>query len=540
MTFAPIFSLMALCVGFIALPLVAWVRFLRPYARFLVPVAVGFSLLGVVATRFAPSWSMIFSRWHPSVFFNAVMLLEDSPVTWPLLLAFSVAMMSSALIQLGRLAPSHILVGLATLGMMAAVLGSLWGSNLLVVLMCWGSFDLFWSLGMLAVGASTRRVALAGGVFVLSTTALLTGALVTRTVGGSISWALIQPGELERNLLVVAAVLRLAFYPLHLTVPVGVSKSAPAAMPLYLGPVLGWGLLLRLVVSAGVSLDDLAWVQSIGMASLIAGGLLAWTRAARSEVLPWIALASSGATLWASAVAGERAALVLAGGSVAWLLGMTLVSLARGWERAAPWWSIGPVVGGLALIGSLLTPGVLVGLTVAGRVVEPFDLRQAFLFFLGESLLVAGTARRVLVPIERQERGTPLAIAARAAGLALPTVLLLWFGLYPAALSPAFADISLGHVLEQTLPAGWAVWLLGFALGVPLFLLEGRLRKRIEPGLGLLFDLVALDWVLYTLLGGLGRVADFLREVAELVEGAGAVLWAFAIFLLLALAFLGI
>jgi hypothetical protein len=82
----------------------------------------------------------------------------------------------------------------------------------------------------------------------------------------------------------------------------------------------------------------------------------------------------------------------------------------------------------------------------------------------------------------------------------------------------------------------WAVWPLATGLGVVLFWQDARLRPHIQTTLGILHDLASLDWLINPLLGGLGRVTRFLQATAELMEGAGAVLWALSVFLLFVLA----
>ncbi len=539
MPFAPVYSLTVLVAGLLLLLIVASVPRLRLYARFLVPAVAGLSLLGVLATALEPPRPIPLSLWRPSVFFGTFPILQADPAMWSLAVAVACALTAAALVQLSRHAQPHFLVSVSALGLVAAALGSLWGANLLTTLVFWGWFDLAWVLGMVAVGASPRRIALGGSAALLATVALWAGALMVGTEGSTLSWTPTVPSGLGRDLLVVAGVLRLGLYPLHLALPVGISKSAPGAAPLFLGPVLGWGLLLRLTAAEGVVLADVGWLSWLGMATLVAGGLLAWSRSGTSEVLPWAALASAGATLWGAAVAGDDAPLVLAGGGAAWVLGVTLVTLGRGLARSAPWWTGGPLLGGLALLGTFLTPGAFVTSAVMRDVTASSTVHGALAFFFGQGLLTAGLARRILRPVAKKERAKPLETAARAAGLALPVLVLLLGGLHPPLLLLGLEAPSLGRLLLGTGALAWGLWLLAAGGGAALSRLESRFRKRAEPALSLLFDLVCLDWLLHMLLGGLGRAAQLLREIAELVEGAGAVLWALAIFLLVTLALVG-
>jgi hypothetical protein len=468
------------------------------------------------------------------------MWLEGDASMWGLTAAFVCAVACYSFVQLGRRASPHFSIGISTLGMMIAALGSLWGGSLLTVIVFWGWFDLFWTLGMMAVKASPRRVALSGGVFLLSSASLWIAAMLLRSGGGSLYWGLMRPSDLSRNLLVLAALLRLGLYPLHLAIPVGISRSAPGGLVLYLGPVLGWGLLLRLVASAGVDLTSLPWPEWMAIASLLVGGLMAWTRSKRSDVLPWVALASAGMTLWGAAVAADQASMVLTGGSVAWILGVTLLSLTRGLDRSAFWWSIPSFIGALALVGAFLTPGALVMSVLVEHIVAPLNLIKALAFAVGLICLTAGLARRVLSPVSSQEFRGPLAIAANVVGFSFSVLLILVGGVRPASLSSVLASVSVPSLMSGGGLLGWGIWLISVGLGIALFFAEGHIRPRIEPFLELVFDLISLDWLLYLALNGLGKLAGFMSTMAELIEGAGAILWAFAIFLIIILVMSGI
>jgi hypothetical protein len=538
MPFALVFSIAAPAVGLLLLPAIALIPRLRPYGRFIVPVAAGFALLGVLTIPFESARSIPVSRWRPSAFFGTSLMIGAKPALWALATAAVAATAAAALVQLSRRAQSNALVGVSALGLVAAALCSFWGDNLLTVLFFWGWFDLLWVLGLAAVGASARRVALSGCVNLLATGALLAGALIFRAQASSISWRLLNPAGLGRDLLVLAGVLRLGLYPLHLTAPVGVSRSAPGALAQFMGPVLGWGYLVQLLAEGGVVLSGMGWLTWVGMASLAAGGLLAFTRSASSEVLPWAALAATGTVILGATNAGGEAPLVLAGGAVSWVLGVALLYLGSGLEQLAPWWVAPSLLGGLALLGAPLTPGSVVTAAVMDGDFAALEVVKVLLLLLGRALLVAGLVRHILRPAQRSELGR-LEIAARATGLALPGVLLLLGGIFPSLLFGGLGEVSFWEFLAGPGVLGWGLWLLSVGAGIVLFRLVERFRGRVEPLLSLLFDLVSLDWLLRMLLGGLARVARLLHSAAELVEGAGAVLWAAAIFLLLVLTLVG-
>jgi formate hydrogenlyase subunit 3/multisubunit Na+/H+ antiporter MnhD subunit len=537
MPFSPLFSLTVPLASAVILLLMVLVRRLRPYTRFVAPAATGLTLLGVVATSLEPVRTLPLSLWRPSVFFGTFLALQPDGLIWPLAVAVSCAAASAALIQLSRRTQPHFVLIFSALGFLVATLGSLWAENLLTLLFFWGCFDAAWALGMMAVGASARRVALSIGTTLLATAALWAAAMLIQAGGGSLTWQLMKPDGLNRILLLAAGLLRLGLYPLHITLPVGISRSAPMATHLFLGPVLGWALLLRLTAQGGVSLTEPTWLSSLGLTTLAVGGLLAWTRSVASEALLWSALSATGATLAAATFAGDAAAGVLAGGGTAWVLGVTLIALANGFDRSAPWWTIGPLLGGLALVGAPLTLGLMVNSYLIGD--APVAAAQQLMILLGQALLVGGLARRVLRPPLPRGENQPLERVAGAIGLALPSLLLVTGGVIPARLFPSLDGSSLSQLLSAIALPRWGLWLVSVALGGGLFWLRARFRKQIEPASTLLFDLFSLDWALYTFIGGLDRATRFLRELAELIEGAGAVLWALSILLLALLALVG-
>lgn len=537
MPFSPIFALVVPLTGAGILLLMRLLRPLRRYTRFVAPATMALTLLGVLATSLEPLRTIPLSLWRPSVFFGTFLALRPDGLIWPLAVAATCATTSAALIQLSRRTEPHFVLVFSALGFLTATLGSLWAENLLTVLFFWGCFDVTWALGMMAIDASPRRVAISLGTTMLATATLWAAAMLIKTNGGSLTWQLIAPQGLSRTLLLAAGLLRLGLYPLHVTLPVGISRSAPAAAHLFLGPVLGWGLFLRLTTAVGLSLADPMWLSTLGLVTLAAGSLLAWTRSVASEALPWAALAATGATLAAATFAGNAAPVVLASGGTTWILGVTLITLANGLDRSAPWWTVGPLLGSLALVGTPITLGLMINSHLIGG--EPASTAQRLVIVLGQAMLVAGLARRILRPPLPRGGDRPMEIAARAVGFALPSLLLLFGGMIPARLFRGLDAPSLSQLLSSVSLPGWGGWLLSMVMGGALVWLGSRFRKRIEPALDLLFDLFSLDWMLYTLIGGLDRATSFLREVAELIEGAGAVLWAVSILLLALLALVG-
>ncbi len=538
MSFAPMLSIIAPLVGLVMLLAVARIPLLQPYRRFVVPTAALLSFLGVLFVPLEAARVVIVSRWQPSAFFGASPALRAWPGMWALALAFSLATAASALVQLSRVPQPRALLGIAGLGMLAAGLAGLWSDNLLMALIAWAGFDLAWGVGALAVGLPARRIALGVGLGGLATMALWAGALLAEGRGVGVSWRFLDVGGAGGVLLMIAALLRLGVYPFHLALPGEEGWELPGAAPLLLGPLLGLGLLAQLAGRDSDLFATAAWMEVLAVVTFIGGGALAWTRSGAGGGWPWGSLAALGGLLWASLHA-EATASVLAVGGAAWAAGTTLLHLHRGVERSAPWWSVAAGLGGLALLGAPLTGGWAASSALVASLVAAPTAARVVGFLVGQALLTTAMVRRVLRPAAPDEPAGPLATAARSAGLASAVLLLLFVGFLPRWLAADVSALALPRLLTRPGLSGWLLWGVGSAIGGAFARWERRLRRRVEAVLGLLHDLLRMEWASQLLLNSLGRSSAFLGAVADVVEGPGAILWALAIFMLVMLIIVG-
>ena len=531
MPFAPIFALAVPTIALVLLGILGAVPRTRPGARFILPAAATLSLLGVLASRMEPVEAVLLTRWSPEVLLGVSPILRADPLVWPLTVAVAAAVAGASLVQLSRRPRSPFALEIAVLGVLAAVLGSLWGDNPLAVLLAWGGFDLMWVLGAVAAGGPSRRMAWGAGANLLATVLLWAAVLAMGARGSLASWELISLEGPGRSLLLAAGLLRLGLYPLHLAVSTEGAWGLPAAAPLLLGPVLGWGVLLRAEVVGGVGLlAGAPWLMGMGMASFVAGAFLAWAHPRPQEGIPWLGMAANGLFLWGGLVAGEGGGAVLVLGATAWVLGVLLVVLGRGWRRSAWWWAVPPLIGGWALLGGPLTPAAAALSGVAAS--SASGVEKGVVLFFGAALLTAALVRRILRPFVEVEE-EPLAIAARAVGMGLPALLLLVVGVAPFLFFPEGTALSGWGGFSGSALAGWGIWLAAVVAGVALTRVEDRFRSRLLPALRPFVDLVDLHWAYDLVAGGLRRAVRFFRATAELVEGAGAVFWALVLFLIL-------
>lgn len=529
MTFAAFFSLVAPSAALVALLAVGAFRPLRPYSRFITAGGAVLSLLGVLAVRFDPSQAILLSRWSPEVLFGLSPILRTEPRLWPLAIAVSAAVAGSSLAQLARRARPPLGLELAALGGLTAMLGCLWGDNPLTVLLFWGLFDLAWTVGLVACGAETSRLSWGVGSALAATASLWAGTLMLGAQGSLASWDLALVSGPGRTLLIVSAILRLGLYPAHASLFSAESTNLPLSSFLLLGPILGWKVLLH-VLSPGAEGQPAvpAWAVGMGLASWVVGSFLAWTRPDRTRSIPWITVAANGLLL----AAGSKSPQVLELAAASWALGATLVGLAGGRTPGAWWWAVPSTIGGLALLA--LPPWPIFGAAtlLAGEATSNANLTLGSLLLVGEALLTATVARHLLQAAgDSSERGV-LERIARGAGEGLPALALLIAAV--AALLPDRVSVWAGRAAGGVL-GGWALWGVGLAAGAGLYWAERRRERRPLASLALVSDVVDLEWLYSLILGGFGRASHFLRTMAQLTEGAGAVFWALALFLLLLL-----
>lgn len=531
MPFAPIFALAVPTIALVLLGILGAVPRTRPGARFILPAAATLSLLGVLSSRMEPVKAVVLSRWSPEVLLGVSPIIRADPRMWPLAVAVAAAVAGASLVQLSRRPRPPFALEIAVLGIMAAVLGSLWGDNPLAVLLAWGGFDLMWVLGVVSAGRLSRRLAWGAGANLLATVLLWAAVLAMGARGSLASWELISLEEPAQHLLLAAGLLRMGLYPLHLAVFTESAWGLPVAAPLLLGPVLGWGVLLRVEIVGGVGLlAGAPWLIGVGMASFVVGAFLAWAHSKPQKEVPWLGMAANGLFLWGGLVAGEGGGAVLVLGATAWVLGVLLVVLGRGGQRSAWWWAMPPLIGGWALLGGPLTPAVAALSGVAASSAP--EIGKGVVLFLGTVLLTAALVRRVLRPFVEVEE-EPLAIAARAVGTGLPALLLLVVGMVPFSFLPEGTALSWWGGFSGSALTGWGIWLAAVVAGVALTRVEDRFRPRLLPALRPFVDLVDLHWAYDLVAGGLRRAVGFFQATAELVEGAGAVFWALVLFLIL-------
>lgn len=529
--FAAIFAVLAPGGALLALLVLAAVSRLRPLRRFVVPAGAGLGFLGILFSPMEPSWAILLSRWQPLRLLGNFPALAPDRLVWPLALALGGAVLGAALVQMGRPPRYPSLLGFAALGMLSFGLLALWGENLLTLLLAWASFDLAWGTGMVAFGLplSQTRWRMGGGVF--ATLLLWTSSLLLEQGGTGYVWSLmVSPPSGSEALLFLAALIRLGTYPFYPALPLEDRRRHPLGAVLLLEPVLAWALLVRMFGQARFPVPAWPWLEGLAAGTFLAGGLLALTAPDEARCAHWAGLSAIGGILWAglrATSAPQAAATWLMGGAL-WTLGISLLYLGRGWDRSSPWWMGGTGVGALALAITPLLGGA--GAPLAG------GFRWAG-FFLGQALLTVALLRDALRPPASEEPVDFWLDIARAAGHGVLIALMVVGALgMPRWIGPILPE-GRSHALEWPTMAIWVLSTL--AGGVLYFQALPRLREK-RTWMAPVHALLKLDWAYDLLAGALSRGTGVISMVADVTEGAGAVLWALAVFLLILVILLGL
>lgn len=527
--------------GILGLSLVPRARALTRYIALMAACLT--TILILTFTWVEPVTTVVISLWQPSLLFGAALVLKTDVIMQPLALVLALITCSAILVGLGRTEGPHPRLAATLLALLSAGLAALWAANLLTMIVIWAIYDLLHAAGRIAAGGSGRTAVRSLILGCLATLALWSGVLLANGGAGSELWSLVALSGAPLTLWVVAGLLRLWVYPLHLSTPDDLGAAQSLAAPLLLGPVIGWGLWLRLVQANGGSIPGNTWVSIVAAATLAVGGFLAWSCESPRRMLPWIGMGVSGAVLLTAGLAGDSAITVIAADSVAWALGLAVLLLSDGLQREALWWNIPPLVGALALMGVVLTLGFVADEVLIGGLTKGGSPGGGGAFFVGYLFLVPSLVRWLLLrpssPFPRKEGGWGIRSVARVVGLGVPALLLILAILPPSLLTDDVLVPSLSPLFATPGLTGWLLLAVSLAGGGVLAWQERNLRPKIQLFLSAAHDLLRLEWLYDAVAGALDRGLSMLRAAGEVVGGAGALLWSWLLFFLLLLVWVG-
>ena len=575
---------------------------LRPYTRYVALLAALSTTALILPLRWAVPEIVIPSLWQPSFLFGATVGVRFDADIHPLVLVTSIVMICTFCTHLRRTDTPHPRWMIIVLAMTTVAAVALWSANVLTLILGWAAYDLLQMIGRLTAGGTVRK-ALWGWVWgTLATLLLWIGEIFLQETTSSTLWSLMTPTDRQWIIWSAAALIRLQGYPFHLSTPEDITLEEPLSLSLFITPLLGWGLLIRLIGIQGTGrlFPGGTVGVTLAAATIIVGGFLAWSSRSPRGAWPWITVSTTG-TMWlGAALSHPHTIATVASAGAAWALGIATVYLGgsaqlprtRTWAR----WSamlreqrfhpIFQLTGAATLLGAPLTLGfVSMASLLAGwrQSLSPFGGRGIILggIVAGNFWLVPALARWMLTPPEHPpagalpDNGSPSSPAAhsiattehenlegtnsptrwrrvwtrivsivsiadgRTIGVAVPALLSLLAGLYPPLLIGAEAPPTLGTLLAQPGTVGWGIWLLSLILGSGMAWWDTSLRDRLGRLARALHNLLQLDWLYERLVSALGRGVSFLAPVDELVSGRGDLLWSFLLFLLIVMIWRG-
>jgi formate hydrogenlyase subunit 3/multisubunit Na+/H+ antiporter MnhD subunit len=525
------------------------IRFRLPRERdVLALLMAGGAFVSTLLLAHYPASHVVISPWHPLTLFESQLAYTTEGLAAPFALLTSLVCLA-IVISLSKwrrqtddnsespLYPAVFVVS-------AAGLSFIYSANLITLCLSWASLDL--SLLFLVVGQGRHQAASDARGRALMVSSLTGLSLVVAALlldGHGLSPALVP------SLLLVAALVRASFYPLHFWMLTDGDMEPPANALLQTIPIAaGLALLARLQEFSPQGLPYQSQLVTISSLALLATALSAWAKQDRHKAIFCIAINQVALAVLAAVVAHQiKSSLLWSANSLA--LCLSLLNL-RPPEPARMGryglWLRAPL--GLAIASLMGLPFTMgfVGRTALYR--SLFALGQPYLWSLSivaDAVLFAALFRigadLLSAPSNEtassDEWATWVPYLAGLIILAAPLVLL---GVHPPLVSFLVVDMDLPAAAERIGRADIVLW---FALLLPLvggYLLHRGQKATLERSATFwkgLAALLGLDWLhrwLWKVGWGIGAV---LRALSQVTEGRGYLGWtlllAFIAFLLL-------
>lgn len=522
---------------------------LSPRVPYAAVIAIGVSALtwlGVALLGLALPAQARFSLWAPASLLPVGLVFETDGLGWLLALALGTLTLATLLTGLARPGGRRLGARAAILLLAFGGLAALWAANLITLVMAWAGLDFiyFAILILLARGEGVQPQAVLHLTFNSLGTLFALGAIVLLgRQSPDLTWAAAQSAPGAALLMTLAAVFRLGLFPLHLGLPVEANVR------------VGLGALLRLVPAA-VALAAVArlielrlaepaplWLTGLGVVAVFIGGLQLWNSDDPRQGLTYVVIAHSGLAWLTGLWSGAQALTAVTAQALTLLFGGSLIFLANGHDEQRRWLSVWPGLGAAVLAGFPLTVGFfgLNQLVTAWAASGRLGLWLALGGVLtAQALLTGGLLRAVFWPGDPVEGGQ-LGVGGYHAGLGLLALGALaggvtiggWGGLVAPA-GPARLGFTSGAN-----GIGLALTLAAAGVGALLWRFETTLRGRFEGAANLVVTVTRLAWLYRLVWGALSLVDRLMFNIAGVLEGEGALLWALAVALVMLLLFRG-
>ena len=508
----------------------------------------GGAFVSTLLLAYQPASHIVISPWHPLILFESQLAYTTEGLAAPFALLTSLVCLAIAISlskwrrETGDNGESPLYPAVFVVS--AAGLSFIYSANLITLCLSWAFLDL--SLLFLLAGQGRNQAASSawGRALMLSSLtglSLVVAALLLDGYG-------LNPTPAP-SLLLVAALVRASFYPMHFWMLTDAEMEPSANALLQTVPTAaGLFLLARLQELSLQGLPYQSQLVTISSLALLAMALSAWAERDRRQTISCIAINQVALAVLAVAVVGPQAKSSLLWSAIGLTLCLSLLNLwppepARAgryglWLRVPTGLAIASLmglpftmgfVGRAALYRSLFALGQphLWGLTIVADAVL-----FAALFRIGSDLpqfLILNSQFSLWLWVPS------------LAGVIILTAPLVLLGIHPPLASFLAADMDLPAVAELIGRADialWAVLLLPLVGGYLLHRGQKAILERSAAFWKGLSALLGLDWLyrwLWKVGWGIGAV---LRGLAQVTEGRGYLGWtlllAFIAFLLLA------
>lgn len=469
-----------------------------------------------------PDGRLVLSQWSPAQVLGGQLVLDISRSIWWLGAVVGLTFSGVAWIETADSRRLFSLSGtLAVLALLTIWL-ALASASLLTTLLAWSAFDLIWGIGSMLSGGDGERVTYALSLHGIASLILWGSYLLLVRSGGGTVWWLLWPTPAVLVLLVIAALVRVGLYPLHIVFPQRGRFPSSLSQVVNAGPLLGIAVLYRILELPGEIVIPM-WVAVAASSSLFWGGFRAWAEV-KGRALQWAQFAIlSGIVVGGATMYGPAGAWLLQAASL-WFAASALLHTSRARDTDAVAWSW---PGWLALVMLLGAPPSPVRGLFAVLAPSLGGVWRT-VFAVGWGLALASLAHWLGRPVQHHAVSPPLGWqqAALAGGLAILVIALLGSVL----IAPYTSPIAQGVVV-------WGGMLL-LVLVVCMarrgpWPLVARLRKYdIRRSLAGSLELIDMQWLHRAIWRGIEHLLGVVRVLAEVVEGSSALLWSLLILLL--------
>ncbi len=472
----------------------------------------------------------VVSMWSPGTVLGEQILLDMTPAVWWLGIVLGAVFTGAAWIEVAERRPALPLTGTLVVIALLVTWQSLMGGTLMTTLAAWAIFDLIWSIAALMAGAEGEQITFSLALHGVSSLLLWGSALLLRQHGDSALWWLMQTSEPIEVLLLVAALIRVGYYPFHILFPRHLGRSRLLGMVHLIGPLPGIALLYRFLALPNFPRLP-AWGMWWGVLSLFWCGIMGWNARGKQRPMLWAGHALLITVITSATLLGTPTSLLY--GVATWIAAGTLLVLMRGRDSQAIIWSWPAWTALLFLIGAPPSPTGMFQRALLATIPWP----AMSLAIAGSALMFASFLRGIRRPaLGDLAFPQPWQRASFLAG----TGLILSVLIVTVMLSPTMPIIEIRHNYhhnEDALIRAGISWLglgLGMSalLGGVLLLRWGAITREWlyygEPFL----EILNLQWLYQAMWRGADHLLAILRVTVEVVEGSGAVLWSLLILLL--------